>query len=302
MMLKGCASRYSYVRYALTAGLAERRKLGVNPFKLGIVAASDTHNGAPAAGLEKGHLGSHGSDRDVGHRLLGKVEVPGGIATGSPVRYNPGGLAGVYARENSREALFDAMRRRETFGTSGPRIEPRFFAGWELDVNLCQSETFLQQAYASGVPMGSDLRPAPTGMTQSPIFVASATRDPRPGGYLLQRIQVIKGWVDEQGRTHQAVYDIAGDPDNGASVDVRSCAVSGPGFSQLCAAWRDPNFDPAVAAVYYTRVLENPSCRWSQHDCLALPEDQRPASCSDPELPWQIQERAWTSPIWYQPP
>ncbi|MFT4518224.1 MAG: hypothetical protein ACI9JM_000605 [Halioglobus sp.] len=301
MMLKGCVSRYSFVRYALTAGLAEKNKLGVNPFKLGIVAASDTHIGAPAVGLEKGHQGSHGNDREVQSRLLGKVEVPGDIATGSPVRYNPGGIAGVYAEENSRDALFTAMHNRETFGTSGPRISPRFFAGWDLEEDLCQQANYLQSAYRDGVTMGSDLVQDPTAKEQSPVFIASANRDPRDGSNLLQRIQIIKGWIDEKGQTHQAIYDVAGASADEASVDKQTCAVSGRGFSQLCASWRDPDFDAAVPAVYYTRVLENPSCRWSRYDCLSLPEEERPASCRDPRLPWRIQERAWTSPIWYEP-
>jgi hypothetical protein len=298
MMLKGCTSRNSYVRYALSTGLSEEQKLGVNPFKLGIVAASDTHNAVPAVELEKGHLGSHGADRNIQQRLQGEKQVPGGIATGSPVRYNPGGIAGVYARENSRAALFEAMQQRETFGTSGPRIEPRFFAGWRVDANICKTPDYLVQAYRNGVPMGSDLPPRPAAAA-SPVFIASASADPRSG--LLQRVQIIKGWVDDEGRTHQAVYDVAGDGDNGATVDPGSCAVSGPGSKQLCNTWQDPQFDPTVPAVYYARVLENPSCRWSHHDCLSLPEEERPASCSDPDLPWQIQERAWTSPIWYRP-
>lgn len=301
MMLQGCASRFSYVRYALTAGLLEQQQLGVNPFKLGVVAATDTHIGAPAAGLERGHMGSHGIDRDPKHRLTGEVEVPGGIGTGSPARYNPGGIAGVYAVENSRKALFAAMQRRETFGTSGPRIRPRFFAGWKLDKEICQSGDFLKLAYSAGVPMGGDLPASPAGAVGGPLFVVSASRDPRPGANLLQRIQVIKGWLDAEGNTHQAVYDVAGNPDNGAAVDRENCAVSGSGFDQLCSTWQDPEFNPQQAAVYYTRVLENPSCRWSHHDCLALPAQQRPPMCSDPLLPWQIQERAWTSPIWYQP-
>ena len=301
MMLKGCTSRYNFVRYALTAGLSERQKIGVNPFKLGIVAATDSHLGAPAAGREEGYLGSHGNDRDIQNRLLGRIKVPGDIATGSPVRYNPGGIAGIYAPENSRGALFAAMQRRETFGTSGPRITPRFFAGWGLEEDLCQREDFLPHAYRNAVPMGSDLpAPAPD-QIQSPVFVASASRDPRDSGNKLQRIQIIKGWVDAQGQTHQAVYDIAGAAENGAMVDKDTCVKSGPGFNQLCATWRDPDFDPAIAAVYYSRVLENPSCRWSHHQCLSLPRNQRPASCSDPGLPWAIQERAWTSPIWYRP-
>jgi hypothetical protein len=300
MMLKGCTSRYSYVRYALTAGLAEYEKLGTNPFKFGIVAATDTHNGTPAAGREKGSLGSHGSDREIQHRLKGRVEVPGDIATGSPVRYNSGGIAGVYARENSRKALFEAMQRRETFGSSGPRISPRFFASWKLPTDLCQQQDWLAQAYRKGVPMGGDIPPA-SGDADGPVFAVSASQDPRDDSMPLQRIQIIKGWIDEDGQTHQAVYDVAGNPDNGAAVDRKTCEVSGAGFSQLCATWRDPGFNPERGAVYYARTLENPSCRWSQHDCISLPEDQRPASCSDPDLPWSIQERAWTSPIWYQP-
>ncbi|MFK7976160.1 MAG: DUF3604 domain-containing protein [Halioglobus sp.] len=302
MMLKGCASRYSYVRYALTAGLAEREALGVNPFRLGIVAASDTHNGSPAVGQENNHKGSHGTDRDIQSRLLSKVEVPGDVAAGSPVRFNPGGIAGVYAQENSRKALFSAMRNRETFGTSGPRITPRFFAGWDLSPDICESSTYLETAYAGGVPMGGTL----TGQKShqaGPLFVASANRDPREGANLLQRLQIVKGWIDSEGKTHQAVYDIAGSTgdDKQASVDKASCSVQGPGFSQLCATWRDPQFNPDSQAVYYTRVVENPSCRWSHFDCISLPQEERPESCRDPDLPWQIQERAWTSPIWYEP-
>ena len=302
MMLKGCVSRYSYVRYALTAGLSEEGKLGINPFKFGIIASTDTHIGAPAPEREKNYLGSHGNDMVLEDRLLSTIKVPGDIATGSPVRYNPGGIAGIYANENSRSALFEAMRRRETFGTSGPRITPRFFAGWNLDTSLCQSSDYLAQAYENGVPMGADLPPSPAGAKQSPVFVASANRDPRDEGNLLQRIQIIKGWIDGEGRTQQAVYDVTGLNKGDATVDPLTCQVSGQGFAQLCASWQDPDFDPAMSAVYYARVLENPSCRWSHYDCLTLPKDQRPPSCSDPELPWQIQERAWTSPIWYQPP
>ncbi len=298
MMLTGCLSRYNYVRYALSTGLAEERKLGINPFKMGIVAASDSHNAAPAVGLEKGHKGSHGTDRLAKHRLLGTVEVPGGIAKGSPVRYNPGGLAGVYAAQNTRADIFDAMQRRETFGTSGPRIAPRFFAGWNMAEDICQSTSYLEDAYASGVPMGSDL-PTTRAPGNGPLFVASAAADSREGGNLLQRIQVIKGWIDSEGRTQQAVFHIAGDSGGNASVNPDTCAVSGTGHQQLCATWRDPDFEPDQSAVYYVRVLENPSCRWSRYDCLSLPEDEHPPSCSDPDLPWQIQERAWTSPIWY---
>jgi hypothetical protein len=127
----------------------------------------------------------------------------------------------------------------------------------------------------------------------------TAIADPGSDAIPLQRIQIVKVWLDHQGATHQAVFNVAGDPDNGAAVDPDTCETEGPGFRQLCANWRDPQFDPDTSAVYYARVLENPSCRWSRRDCLRLPAGERPASCSDPQLPWQIQERAWTSPIWY---
>jgi hypothetical protein len=298
MLLSGCVSRYSYLRYALAAGIGERARLGINPFEFGIVAASDSHNGAPAANSERNYLGSHGTDRDLRRRLRTALQVPGDIARGSPVRYNPGGVAGVYAEENSRSSIFAALGRREVFGTSGPRIEPRFFAlttAIELD---CSSPDLLAQAYEHGVPMGSTLDASSVKAT-SPSFLVTASADPGDDALPLQRIQVVKVWLDRQGATHQAVFDVAGDPDNGAAVDPDTCETEGQGFRQLCASWRDPEFDPDTSAVYYARVLENPSCRWSRHDCLRLPAVQRPASCSDPDLPWQVQERAWTSPIWY---
>ncbi len=299
MRLVGCLSRFSYARYALSNGLAEQKRLGVNPFKLGIIAATDNHNATPTAGQEKAYMGANGSDRAVSSRLRGEVEVPGGIAKGSPVRYNPGGIAGVWAQENSRQALFAAMRRRETFGTSGPRIEPRLFGGWSIDSNLCDAPDYVAQAYKDGVPMGAELPDAQrTG--SAPRFLASAIRDPRSN--LLQRIQIIKGWVDELGRTYQAVYDIAGNPNNGAQVDILTCQVEGSGYDQLCSVWQDPDFDAATSAVYYARVLENPSCRWSTWQCNALPVAERPESCADSQLAKSIQERAWTSPIWYSAP
>jgi len=299
MSLQGCESRFSYVRYALAAGLQDQRVLGVNPFRLGIIAATDNHNGTSAAEFERGHLGATGQDRDAVRRLTSGVEVPGGIAKGSPVRYGPGGLAGVWAEENTRESLFAAMRRRETFGTSGPRIQPRFFAAADYPEDICEAPDMVATAYRLGVAMGGEIggEDWPGG---SPEFLLAAHRDPL--GNPLQRIQVIKAWVDEQGRAHQAVHDVAGDPGNGAWVDDDTCEVHGDGYAQLCATWRDPAFQPGVAAVYYARVLENPSCRWSTWDCNSLPAGQRPPTCDDPTIPKAIQERAWTSPIWYAPP
>jgi len=151
--------------------------------------------------------------------------------------------------------------------------------------------------------MGGELSRPPAG-AEAPVFAVSALRDPGtsnfPGG-LLQRIQIVKGWADDEGRFHQAVYDVAGSADNGASVDPATCEPRGPGHDSLCAVWGDPDFDPNRHAVYYARVVENPSCRWNAWQCLELPEAERPSSCSDPAIPQRIQERAWTSPIWYVP-
>lgn len=300
MRLSGCLSQYSFTRYALAAGLEEKQKLGVNPFKLGIVAATDTHSATGGAVVESDYKGATGVDRDRKHRAGGPIEVPLGIAKGSPSRYNPGGLAGVWAPENSRDALFKAMRQRETFGTSGPRIQPRFFAGWDLDPDLCDQGDMLETAYATGVPMGSDL-PAKPSAQSSPSFLIQAVADPAAHATPLQRLQVIKVWSDENGQTHQQIYDVAGDPDNGASVDEASCKRSGTGFAKLCSVWKDPQFNADLAAVYYARAVENPSCRWLGWDCARAPEGQKPVACADPLARKSVQERAWTSPVWYEP-
>ena len=217
-------------------------------------------------------------------------------------RFSPGGLAAVWAEENSRPALFDALRRREVYGTSGPRITVRFFGGWALGAGLCGEPDLLETAYARGVPMGGVLGAPAPGAT-APAFLVSALRDPgtaaRPGTPL-QRLQVVKGWI-AGGEPHQQVYDVAGDATSAATVDDTTCAISGSGFDALCTVWTDPDFDPTQHAFYYARVLEDPSCRWSTVACNALAPADRPASCTDPNVPRTIQERAWTSPIWYRP-
>jgi hypothetical protein len=217
------------------------------------------------------------------------------------VRYNPGGVAGLWAEENTRESLFAAMQRREAFGTSGPRIVPRFFGGWSYSENLCQDTAFVEAGYQGGVPMGGTL-PTPASDQHSPVFAVSALRDPSAAGGSLQRIQIIKGWMDDQGVMQQEIFDVAGDPSQEVSVDLETCEAHGSGHASLCGVWRDPTFDSKRSAMYYARVLENPSCRWSVYQCNSLPEEKRPESCSDPTLPKIIQERAWTSPIWYQAP
>ena len=293
-----CLSPGSYTRHALTLGLAEEARLGVNPFKFGLMASTDTHNATPGSVEERsypGHLGE--VDDTVAERVTESTEVRGNTNN------NPGGLIGAWAEENARDSLFDAIRRREVFGTSGPRIQVRFFGGWDYDPGLCEDPQLVAKSYAGGVPMGGDLPGRPT-PDDGPVFVAVAQRDPgtetTPGG-LLQRIQIVKGWVDPQGALREKVYDVAGGASDQAGVDTDTCEVYGPGFDHLCAVWRDPDFDPASRAVYYSRVVENPSCRYSTWQCVELPPAQRPAACATSTAPRTIQERAWTSPIWYTP-
>jgi hypothetical protein len=295
---QGCISRLDFVRYALIEGLREQERIGVNPLKLGILAATDAHNVNPGDAEEYSYVGWSGETDDT---LAERVD-PGSRATLAPIRANPGGLAGVWAEENSRDAIFDAMRRRETFGTSGPRMTARFFGGWDFPEDICDAE-LVSRGYAEGVPMGSDLPPRPEVAT-APAFVISALRDPgteeHPGG-LLQRIQVIKGWYDADGRFHQRVHDAVGGT-NDADVDLDTCTPRGEGAERLCGVFQDPDFDPNQSAVYYARVLENPSCRWNQLQCVATSEARRPEGCKNPDMPRVIQERLWTSPIWYDVP
>jgi hypothetical protein len=294
---QGCVDRTDYVRYALIDGLREQQRLGVNPYKLGIIGATDAHNANPGDAEEYSYQGWRGSaDSRVERR------VSGGVTPAiSNLAASPGGVAGVWAEENSRDALFDAMQRRETFGTSGPRMTARFFGGWDYPESLCSDGELVEKGYAGGVPMGGDLPPSP-GDGRAPTFVVSALRDtgtPEHPGTQLQRAQVVKGWIDDDGNFHQAVFDVAGGA-NDASVDLDTCTPQGPGADSLCSVWTDPEFDPSRRAVYYLRVLENPSCRWNQYQCNALPEPERPAACQEPSAPRTIQERLWTSPIWYE--
>ena len=289
----GCTSRNDFARYALLSGVRERGRIGVNPFEFGFIGSTDTHISTPGAVSEYSIPAKFGS---TPQQLLSI-----GDSSRRPAFWNPGGLAGVWAEENTRDSIFDALIRRETFATSGPRIRPRFFAGWSLPQGICESGDFARMGYARGVPMGGEL-PAQPEDAASPRFAVSAMADPGtpagPGG-LLQRLQIIKGWVDEQGAFHQEVHDVAGDAENGARVDLSTCEPEGAGATSLCGVWQDPRFDPDQDAVYYARIVENPSCRWSTRLCLALPPNRRPDGCQPDRLPQTIQERAWTSPIWY---
>jgi hypothetical protein len=295
----GCTSWRDYLRNAIASGMQEEARIGENPYKLGFIASTDTHNGTPGKVDEatfQGHLGM--SDRKPEDLLNGAT-----LAV-HPLIANPGGLAGVWADENSRDAIFDALRRRETFGTSGTRITVRLFAGWDYPADICGKPDMVSRGYAGGVPMGGDLpaRPASGG---APILVASAMRDPGSAGSPgtpLQRLQIIKVWVGTDGAAHEKVFDVAGDPNNGASVDPATCKPMGTGADALCARWADPEFDPSARVAYYLRAVENPTCRWSSVLCASLPSDQKVAlKCDDLGVPATIQERAWSSPVWYTP-
>jgi len=279
----GCVSRRDFVRYALVEGLMEEERLGVNPFKFGFIAATDGHDGVPGPVEEW------------------RQDLPLGAVSPRPGR-SPGGLAAVWAEENSREAIFEAMRRRETYGTSGPRMSVRFFGGYDLPEGLCGDPELVSKGYAKGVPMGGELDASPKKWfsrdTKAPRFVVSALADTGTSehpGAPLQRVQIVKGWADDDGMIHQQVIDVAGG-ENDATVDVSTCTPKGAGARTLCGEWTDPDFDPDRAAVYYARVIENPTCRQSGWACIDGPN--RPAWCDAPNTAKTTQERAWTSPIW----
>lgn len=292
MFAGGCVSRNDFLRSALLTGLEEEQEIGLNPVKMGVIASTDGHYGTPGDVSEDLWRGAVSGEMTILERL-----EPGTLPSG--IKGNPGGLAGVWAEENSRDAIFNSMERRETFGTSGPRIAPRFFGGWQLDPNSCSRPDMLAHGYAEGVPMGSDL-PGPAEAGTNPVFVLAAQRDAGGHETPLQQVQIIKGWVDAEGQRRYEVHTVAGSPDNGAGVDVSTGTRYGEGHDSLCGVFIDEDFDPDLPAYYYLRAVENPSPRWSLLDCLKLDEADRPAVCDDPRRQ-VIQEMAWSSPIWYTP-
>ena len=290
----------NFIRYGLKKGLKQQAEIGENSFKFGLTAATDTHIGAPGQTSEQGHPGHGGAGMGAKEGVVGLPDE---------LEFGPGGLTVLWAKQNTREALFEAMRNREAYGTSGTRPILRFFAGWNYDNSLCGDPDMVKKAYAGGVPMGSDLSNIKeAGAT--PKILVSALQDPgTPGnpGTGLQRIQVIKGWYSD-GELHEKVLDVAGG-ENSASVDTQTCERQGTGHANLCSVWQDDDFDDQAPAFYYARVLENPSCRWSQYQCVAAK-----VNCEDPATIMEgfegccstshklvQQERAWSSPIWYTP-
>jgi hypothetical protein len=293
--------QYEYARSALQIGLKLQKELGVNPYKFGMIGSTDSHTGLATA-EEENFFGKHSGTEPGPERYKhAMAETP----TGKYESWDMvgSGLAAVWAKENTREAIFDAMMRKETYATTGPRMLVRFFGGWEFAAKDATHRLPADIGYTKGVPMGADLPPGPA--SKAPTFLVAALKDPLSGN--LDRIQIVKGWVNQDGQLQEKVYDVAwsGDrspspdgklPPVGNTVDVANATwTNSIGSPELISVWADPDFDPAVPAVYYARVIEIPTPRWTAYEAkrfgITLPE----------EVPMTTQERAYTSPIWYTP-
>ncbi|MGD9325124.1 MAG: DUF3604 domain-containing protein, partial [Desulfobacterales bacterium] len=295
--------KYEYAREALKNGLMLGTKLGTNPYKFGMVGSSDTHT-ALAAVEEDNYIGKHAGTEPTSERWnhpMAKFEGRQyeGYAMASS------GYAAVWATANTRKALFDAMKRKEVYATTGPRMLVRFWGGWNFVEADASSRLPAAVGYAKGVPMGGDLSMGPDG--KSPTFLVAALKDPY--GANLDRIQIVKGWVDKGGKTQEKVYDVVwGDaasrkpgPDGklpavGDTVDVKNATWTNTiGDPELMAVWTDPQFDQNLKAFYYARVIEIPTPRWTAYDA------KRFNVTMSKEVLMTTQERAYTSPIWYTP-
>ena len=296
--------QYEYAREALKTGLLLERKLGVNPFKFGMIGSTDAHT-AMAAVEEENFFGKHSGVEPGPHRWEHVViESPDPKYTVKGWQMAAAGYAGVWATENTREAIFDAMKRRETYATTGPRMVVRLFGGWDFEPADANERVPAAIGYAKGVPMGGDLRTAPKGT--SPTFIAAALKDAI--GANLDRIQIIKGWVDKDGKTQERIFDVAVSGGRkieadgrcktavGTTVDVANATWTNTiGAPELITVWKDPDFDPALRSFYYARILEIPTPRWTAYDA------KRFGTKPLPDTTMTLQERAYTSPIWYTP-
>jgi hypothetical protein len=289
----------SYIRDALRAGLEMSHAEDFNPYRFGVIGSSDGHDASAPVEESSFHGKLPMFDGSAALRLRKALWLPEDMPGGR--RWSAAGLAAVWAEENTRHALFDAMQRKETYATSGPRIAVRFFGGWGYAADLLQREDWIAQAQRTGVPMGSDL---PAGDGKAPRFAVWAIRDPDSGN--LDRVQIVKGWTDAAGNSREKVFDVvwsgnrAIDPDSGKlppvgnTVDPANASYRNTfGSEQLATVWTDPEFEPGQEAFYYARVIEIPTPRWTTYDAvtLGIPAPQ-PAS---------LQERAVTSAIWYRP-
>jgi hypothetical protein len=293
--------QYEYAREALKNGLKLERSLGTNPYKFGMVGSTDSHTGLATA-EEENFFGKH-SGVEPGRQRWEHLVAEMGPTKIVAWEMAASGYAGVWATANTREALFDALERKEVYATTGPRMLVRFFGGWDFVAEDARTRLPAEVGYTKGVPMGGDLAPGPDGKT--PSFLVGALKDPYGGN--LDRVQIVKGWLDGAGKTHEKVYEVvwSGDrtpgsdgklPPVGDTVDVASATWSNTiGAPELITVWTDPDFDPAQKAFYYARVIEIPTPRWTAYDAfrfgIKMPDN----------VPMTTQERAYTSPIWYAP-
>jgi len=295
--------QYEYAREALKNGLVLEAKLGINPFKFGMAGGTDSHT-AMSTAEEENFFGKHSGVEPGPHRWEHVViEAPNPDFTIKGWQQAASGVTAVWATENTREAIFDAMKRKETYATTGPRITVRFFGGWQFTEEDANTRLPAGAGYAKGVPMGGDLTNAPQG--KIPTFLVAAMKDPYSGN--LDRIQIIKGWLDKDGKKHEKVYDVVWSgnrkpgPDGklspvGNTVNVKEATwTNSIGSSELITVWKDPDFDPKERAFYYARVIEIPTPRWTAYEAkrfnIEMPD----------EVPMITPARAYTSPIWYTP-
>jgi len=293
---------FEYARAALRNGLKLEQELGVNPYKFGMIGSTDAHTGLAAIDEDNFWGKSSNVEPSATRATHPWVKTENGTIMGW--EQTASGYAGVWATDNTREALFDAMQRKEVYATTGPRMIVRFFGGWDFQASDAYTRHPADVGYTKGVPMGGDLSNGSAG--KSPTFLVAALKDPI--GANLDRIQIIKGWLDAKGETHEKIYDVVwgGDrkPDSktgklppvGDTVDVPNATYTNTiGAPELIKVWKDPEFDPTQRAFYYVRVLEIPTPRWTAYDAkyygITMP----------PEVPMKGQERAYTSPIWYTP-
>lgn len=272
-----CIASHDFARGAWLSGLQDEVAYGVNPFEMGVIGSTDTHIGTSGNTSEHNYPGHIAHETTLEGRL-GEAE----LGRHNRLEGNPGGLAGVWAVENSRDALFQSMKRREAFATSGTRIAPRFFAGRYND-DACEKADWLTNAYENGVPMGARLPAGIEGLS----FIAQAVRDPHTSANPLKELQIIKGWIGDDGRKYSRVSTVATSQSDG-------------GAEALCAVYTDPDYDRFAQAYYYMRAVEQATERWSQAQCGALADTERPETCEN-DVPDTINEFAWTSPIWITP-
>jgi Protein of unknown function (DUF3604) len=292
---------HEYARSALKLGLQLEAELGVNPYKFGLIGSTDSHTSLATADSDNffSKLPAYEPSAD---RWSHATPFASGKAYAG-WEFVASGYAAVWASENTRKSLWDAMKRKETYATTGPRMTVRFFGGWDFDSKDAKSHNLAKAGYGRGVPMGGDLSPAPAG--KSPTFLLAALKDPM--GANLDRVQVVKGWMDAKGNLQEKVYDVAWGGERKPGTDGKLPAVGNTvslseatytntiGASELATAWKDPDFNSALKAFYYVRVLEIPTPRWTLYDAV------RYGVKMDPKVPMVEQQRAYTSPIWYTP-